>query len=1082
MSITATVSFPFTCTATATGSIAITATTTTTCHQRSPFSPAGLRRPRAARQASRAARRGALRPLLPGLYWEAVAGPDRFTPAPAGSATTPTELYNDQTQVAHPARSLGHEPTLHTGPGPAPAAPDQAAAPPRPSGELAPGATIGRYQIERLLGEGGMGAVFAAYDPQLDRRVAIKVLHVADAGAQLRLLREAQALARLEHPNVVTVYDSGEHHGAVFLAMQLFDGHTLADELADGGRDAARVVPLFLAAGRGLAAAHGAGLIHRDFKPANVLVDRAGRVAVTDFGLARASDDPDEAAGLTPRPDLVELGSASQSGRRRLPEAQLTRVGALVGTPTYMAPEQHAGGTVTARSDQFAFCVALWEALYQQHPILDPAVHQSSLASSVAIMAGELRPAPAGVQVPPRIDQALRRGLAVDPGQRWPTMEALLTALAPPPARARRWPWLLAMVGALGVGGAAAALVLTRGHADDQPCAEVVAERLLPVWSPAAAAQVRARLATTEVAFAERAASRLVAQVDGFTTRWRRQAVEVCVAGRVATAVPARVQAHQQDHCLSQALAQVEALTEQVGRSTSAEALAGLDELAATLPPLARCARADATSPVPALTSAPMVEAVTRRLDRVRLALRAAHLSEAERELGQLRPIVARLDWRPLRGELERLAGEVAVEREQAQPDQLVSLAGDASLDGDDHVAARAWGTAMTAAAQAGNHLAARSLATMAQATAERAGDARTRFEVRRTAARALMILRRFRDAEQVCRELPALAGVLPEGAELAAAQADKCLLDSLIPQGAWGQTRPLAERLTTTLGQVVGDDHPLMASLLHQRAETALREGHPAEARTHAERAMAIAQEVYGIDAPRSLVLLDTLAWIDLADKQVARARTRLEHVLSRATGDDPGAIHLRYTAHRSLGYVASAEGDMAASIREFDAAIPLARRLAGPRTAEVALLMLQVGQFKSMRDVDAGLALLAEAVEILEETGDRRAALARAARATVLWKHDRCAEAVPIYERGLREADTEDLEPGNRARLRWGLASCLDELGVDIPRTIELVDLALVDFARAGEDWRQSGAEFLRDLRKKQAAAERRAGRRRR
>lgn len=142
----------------------------------------------------------------------------------------------------------------------------------------------------------------------------------------------------------------------------------------------------------------------------------------------------------------------------------------------------------------------------------------------------------------------------------------------------------------------------------------------------------------------------------------------------------------------------------------------------------------------------------------------------------------------------------------------------------------------------------------------------------------------------------------------------------------------------------------------------------------------------------------------------------------------------------------------------------------------------MLQVGQFKSMRDVDAGLALLAEAVEILEETGDRRAALARAARATVLWKHDRCAEAVPIYERGLREADTEDLEPGNRARLRWGLASCLDELGVDIPRTIELVDLALVDFARAGEDWRQSGAEFLRDLRKKQAAAERRAGRRRR
>ncbi|HTM20129.1 MAG TPA: serine/threonine-protein kinase, partial [Kofleriaceae bacterium] len=224
--------------------------------------------------------------------------------------------------------------------------PDGATSPATAGGPdlLPPGERVGRYLIEARLGMGGMGVVYAARDPDLDRRVAIKLLRSGAVEAGARLLREGKALARLRHPNVVAVHDLGLHRGDVFIAMELVDGTTLRTWWE--ARRQGEVLAVLVDAGRGLAAAHAAGLIHRDFKPENVLVGRDGSVRVTDFGLARldgADGEPDAALAAT-----IVAGAVS---------AGLTRTGAVVGTPAYMAPEQHQGKAIDARTDQFAFCV-----------------------------------------------------------------------------------------------------------------------------------------------------------------------------------------------------------------------------------------------------------------------------------------------------------------------------------------------------------------------------------------------------------------------------------------------------------------------------------------------------------------------------------------------------------------------------------------------------------------------------------------------------------------------------------------------------------------------------------------------------
>ncbi len=361
---------------------------------------------------------------------------------------------------------------------------------------LTVGARLGRYVVLDWLGKGGMGAVYAAFDPELDRRVAIKVLHadiapgdgdgasVEDAATTGTLLREAQALARVSHPSVVAVYDVGTQDGRVFLSMEYVAGGTLERWLGSEPRSWRAILACFLDAGRGLAAAHAAGLVHHDFKPSNVLVGLDGRVRVTDFGLARFA---------------AAEGSAPSGAR------------SWKGTPGYMSPEQRRGERVDARSDQYSFCVALRESL------------RGEQAEAGA-------PDPARGGVPAFVSAALARGLADDPAARFPTMDALLTALA----HRRRSPWRLlgvalvaALIGALGV----FAWARVERHAT-RPCAG--AERkLVGVWDGDRKRAVAAAFEATGALYAKDTWREVERVGDAYAARWITMHEEACEATRV---------------------------------------------------------------------------------------------------------------------------------------------------------------------------------------------------------------------------------------------------------------------------------------------------------------------------------------------------------------------------------------------------------------------------------------------------------------------------------------------------------------------------------------------------------------------
>ncbi|RMG97129.1 MAG: serine/threonine protein kinase [Deltaproteobacteria bacterium] len=329
---------------------------------------------------------------------------------------------------------------------------------------------LGRYEIRGRLGAGAMGVVYRAYDPDLDREVALKLLlgerrrdGEAAAEARARLLREARAMARLSHPNVIAVYDVGVEDGDVFVAMELVEGEDLRTHLAHRDLPWDRIVDLFVQAADGLSAAHGAGVVHRDFKPENVLVGRDGRVRVSDFGLAggRLSNDAEPAAA----PDADD------------DDLTLTRVGSVLGTPKYMAPEQFRDATAaTFASDQFSFCVALFEALFGRPPFDgETLMAYREAAERGAIARVDDR------HVPDAVVKVLRRGLDPAPDRRYPSMEALARALRGTTrlSRMRRRIAIRAGASLAVAAGAVAAVALALGR-PVQPDAE-------PVEKPAAA-------------------------------------------------------------------------------------------------------------------------------------------------------------------------------------------------------------------------------------------------------------------------------------------------------------------------------------------------------------------------------------------------------------------------------------------------------------------------------------------------------------------------------------------------------------------------------------------------------------------
>ncbi|MEM6297047.1 MAG: serine/threonine-protein kinase, partial [Myxococcota bacterium] len=347
--------------------------------------------------------------------------------------------------------------------------------------------TVGRFVIHERLGAGGMGIVYAADDPQLERRVALKVVRSdasLDGEGSARLVAEAKAMAKLSHPNVITVYEAGTVDDQVFIAMELVEGYTLRSWLDEAPRTPDEVLRLLLAAGEGLAAAHAVGLVHRDFKPENVLVSRDGKVFVTDFGLARTFDAGEESG--------VRVRAAGGTATTR-----------LAGTPAYMAPEQLRRGTVDARCDQFAWGVTAFEALAGERPF-GPEVLQR-----FAVEPG-FEPAPASVPMSVSLSRRARlgieRALSIDPSLRFESLGALLSELRP-----RRRPWLpLATGGALAAIGGGVALAASSDPCPPQPAA------LASIWDDGVRAQAQTAFGATSMPYADAAWSAVEAQADRY--------------------------------------------------------------------------------------------------------------------------------------------------------------------------------------------------------------------------------------------------------------------------------------------------------------------------------------------------------------------------------------------------------------------------------------------------------------------------------------------------------------------------------------------------------------------------------------
>jgi serine/threonine protein kinase/tetratricopeptide (TPR) repeat protein len=549
---------------------------------------------------------------------------------------------------------------------------------------LAQGTMVGHYVVLGFLGAGGMGEVYAAYDPNLERKVAIKFLRPELIGrrehevAAERMRREARLVAKLSHPNVVVVYQIGVWGDRLFIAMEHIDGQSVSEWLRAAPRSVAEILPVFLGAGAGLAAAHAAGVVHRDFKPHNVMLAKTGEVRVMDFGLAHLDSDASasDAAALavaeTAEPGAGGIENAAQEAVND-PEERLTRTGALLGTPAYMAPEQLRGARVTARADQYSFCVALYEALNGKRPPgpfsppSDPNGGKRQGGSNGGSNVGSKRDGAASApsrSVPASLRRVLKRGLATDPEQRYPSMDELLADLATRQTRRRR----------LGVGAAALAVLATIGVAG--ALANRSARRVLfcrgyearasAVWpfneaaEPVPAGTPRAlsdAFARSGVTGASEIFARVGRTLSTYLKEWSSQANDACEATHVR-GEQSREELGLRLACLDERLAAAHALT---------DALAGADarvvqhaaDAVSSLPDLGRCSQLvllrAAAKPPEGAAKQQTVARLRRRMDELKLLAGTGHFESVAGDLRALQREIKEADYPPLLADFDML-------------------------------------------------------------------------------------------------------------------------------------------------------------------------------------------------------------------------------------------------------------------------------------------------------------------------------------------------------------------------------------------------------------------------------------------
>ncbi len=690
-----------------------------------------------------------------------------------------------------------------------------------------PAEKIGRFVVLHRLGEGGMGVVVAARDEQLNRKVAIKLLR--DRGrreterGRARLLREARAMARVEHPNVLAVHEVGVHDDRVFLVMDFVDGSDLLVWLRAQPRSWRELVDAWISAGEGLAAVHAHGLVHRDFKPQNVLVRKDGRVQVTDFGLVGA------AAQLDDEVDPDELDAVM--GQER------TAAGKMVGTPRYMAPEQLDGDAVTPATDQFAFCVSLWEALTQRHPFEQVGGDRSHAQRHAQIVA-----APRSGGVPTRVLAVLRRGLARSPEDRHPSMVELLRALRgarDAPQRRRRAVLAMVVIGAAVVAGAWLRPLASR----DELCAPPPGGDFAGLWDEARRERVLAQRRAVDTSDV---VARIERGLDDYRARWSELRRDACEATRVRGEVSLEL-LDRRMACLHARKAAFSTTVELLEHDPLGERHSDPLALVYGLPPSSPCGD---------------LQGMAAAAERPRDPATAQAVLELEAELA-----AASVLWNH---------GRAAAARAKIEP----TLAA-AERIGWAPLLARA----LVAAARlerAGDPLAALDTWRRAYVVAMRA-DPGTGFEAAIDGVDAYVRVQDLEHAElfaDVAQAQAELLGGEPHPGDLAN---NRALLAGL------RDDLPEAERQLRAAIAAVEADPERRPALMHYHMNLVAvlaSQGQLDEARTAADMALALTTELYGDDHPSTLRTRTNAANVDFAAGDVERAARTAAQVASQWRG----------------------------------------------------------------------------------------------------------------------------------------------------------------------------------------------------
>jgi len=898
---------------------------------------------------------------------------------------------------------------------------------------LTPGMRLGRYVLLEEVGTGGMGVVMAAFDHELGRRVALKLLrpHMSHSG-ETRMKREAQSLAQLQHPSVVTVYEVGKLDGQLFIAMEYIEGKTF-DAWAAGHRSQWRtIVEVAVTAGRGLAAAHAAGLVHRDIKPSNILVGRDGRVCVADFGIAvaatRGSDS--RASGRhavlnkSPNPEeTVELAGsmAVASSSIRVDGLHYTEAGVVVGTPAYMAPEQHRGRVVDARSDQFAFCVTLYRVLYDDMPFGGDDLE----ALRASVDAGVVKPPPPGSTVPPSVRRVLLRGLEVEPQRRWPTMTALLDALERTLGRRRRWVVSLGAVGAVGLVATAVTVMATDAAVSSEVACPTADERLAGVWDDERQTGMREAFLATELPYAldswERTRERLDRHAEAWSTRY--QALCTAMSDEAAGAA-----IDLEMGCLGRRREELSALVDLMLEGDAA-VVAKATEAAADLETVESCRTLGQEAAAMAEPTPEQREAVEEI--RLTLARAEAAFKTGTFELGIDHAQLARaqaqaVGYVPAEVEaLYRLGTLQGVTSQLAEAEKSLS---DAALRAvevrHDRVAARAAAMlAFVVGYQQGRAEDGMVWIRHATAALDRLGpDRALEAELRITRAAILTAQGRYEEA------LPEFRIALQQRREEfgdvhpKVASSYNNLGSALVDIGRYDEALEALEQAKAIWEKTYGPSHPVVATAINGLGVVLERSGRWPEALVQLEAALALREATFGPEHVNVAITLDNLGSVLTRLGRYDEARDASQRALE-LRGKHLGLRHPHYASSLvNLGLVAEKQGRLDEALEHHRRAQEIWEEALGPDHPYIAFPLTSMGRAEHGRGNDTqARALLERALKLRAASGSPyELAETEFALAQVCWSTE------PLEARGSAERAVAHLRDEAHA-------------GADLRRTIE-------------------------------------------